>query len=93
MNPQLPTELAYLQPSLDQLHTLSAEKWNEDVDLSSLESALKQRLRSGNPETILNNDRKTIGEWLDSVQSQEYPGHWIAGFLFHQIVVRTLCES
>lgn len=82
MIPPLPGQLGYLKPFIRELEALPPEEWNEDVDPTTLEEALRKRLSQGDPEATLDADRDALDDWLDSFDSNTHPAHWISGFLF-----------
>jgi hypothetical protein len=83
MKPALPKQLRYMRPFLRYLESLPAEDLNEDVDPTILESALRKRLATGDPDKTLDDDRRVLDEWLDSFDSQTHPAHWISGYILN----------
>ena len=81
MNTPLPKRLQYLKPFIRYLESLAPEDLNEDLDSTILEEALRKRLSKGDPETTLDDDRRSLEEWLGSFDSEMHPAHWILGFI------------
>ncbi|MBD3674463.1 MAG: hypothetical protein HUJ26_13155 [Planctomycetaceae bacterium] len=81
MIPPLPEQLGYLKPFIRELEALPLEELNEDVDPTTLEEALRERLFQEDPEATLDADREALDDWLGSFDSNTHPAHWISGFL------------
>lgn len=80
----LPEPLRYLQSFVNVLAKLPPEEWNEDVDASRLESALRKRLRGLDEVAAteeLSKDREMLLTWLETTASPGHPAHWILGYL------------
>jgi hypothetical protein len=92
MNPPLPKQLHYMKPFLRYLESLPPDEWNEDVDATLLEKALRKRLSKGDPEETLDSDRQLLEDWLAGFDSPSHPAHWIVGFL-HGVMVSDLLED
>src|SRR5262245_4462260 len=85
--------LRYLQPFASALAKLAPHERNEDVDASSLESALRERLRGLDAEAAqseLDKDRDALERWLQ--EKPDLPAHWIRGFLQSPDLARHLTQ-
>ncbi len=80
----LPEALRYLQPIVNSLAKLTAQKLNEDVNPARLEAALRRRLRGltgDDADEALIGDRQLLDEWLKASGSLDHPAYWILGYL------------
>jgi hypothetical protein len=80
----LPTELRYLEPALQELAKIPSEALDEDANVSSLDAALRQRvkgLKLREATSRLTQDRDILKEWLKKNGATDAPAHWIAGYL------------
>jgi hypothetical protein len=81
---QLPESLRYLQPFVRWMAKLPPDAWNENLDPSRLEAALRKRLRGldeADAEDALSKDRELLEGWLKTFDSTEHPAWWLVGYL------------
>jgi hypothetical protein len=84
MSAMLPEQLRYLEAALRQLANTPAEKLSEDVDVSTLEGALRCRVRGlsiREAQERLQEDRELLANWLDSSENEAASGQWLLAFL------------
>lgn len=80
----LPKQLGYLESVLQMLHTLPADGVNEDIDTTTLESALRVRvsgLSIREAQDRLSEDRKALKAWFKEAGDPNGSGQWLLAFL------------
>jgi len=79
-----PEQLVYLVPALDELAKLPAEDLGEDVETSTLESALRERVKGMKLReaiTCLTEDSRVLKNWLKKAKIEDGWVFWISAYL------------
>src|SRR5438876_12097051 len=87
MTTSLPDQLRYLDSTLKELAKIPPDELDEDVDVSKLEAALRERvsgLSIREAQKRLNQDRVALESWLKSSDDLKGSGAWVIGFLSHR---------
>jgi hypothetical protein len=89
--PQLPEQLRYLQPFLDELATYPPEEINEDLDTALLENLIEARTKGLSAEEAKNQlmeDEQILGEWIEEDDIGRSNAAFIQGVISGQILYR-----
>jgi hypothetical protein len=94
----LPDSLRYLEVALRRLSALPAQELNEDVDVTELESALRERVKGlsiREAQTRIAEDAKALRDWLKRAGDQNGSGAWVVSFLSYRpgALARSLLAS
>jgi len=87
MTNQMPEQISWLQPALNQLATFEPESLNDDNSeaMDVVVAALRQRLRGlsvPDAKKAMQKDLEILAEWLAAPELAESPGHYVYGALF-----------
>ena len=80
----LPKDLDYLEAVAQELSKLPPEELNEDVDVTRLEAALRERVKGLNLRDAvsrLTEDYAILKRWLKETKLADGPAFWIAAYL------------
>jgi hypothetical protein len=83
----LPGGLEYLRPALSELSALPPEELNEDVDLTGLESALRQRIKGltiRQATELIESDCGALKKWSKQSRNPEAANSFIIGVLSYR---------
>jgi hypothetical protein len=83
----LPGQLRYLEPVFTELTRVSADRLNEDVDVSTLEGVLRGRVHGltiPQAQERLDHDRSILRDWLKNSPSNHASGQWVVAFLSYR---------
>jgi hypothetical protein len=87
--PQLPPQIGYLQPFLEELATYPPEEINEDLDTALLENLIETRtkgLSAEDAKSRLMEDEEILGEWIDEDKIGRSNAAFIQGAISGQIL-------
>jgi hypothetical protein len=82
--PQLPLEIGYLQPLMDELMTYNSEDLNEDVDTPLLDNLVEERIKGLSIEDAqeqLGKDARILKQWLHRAGEGGSQAAFIHGYL------------
>jgi hypothetical protein len=82
--PQLPQQIKYLQPFMDELMTYFSEEINEDIDTTLVAQLLEQRIQGMSNEDArkqIDEDYRIISEWTADDKGGRSAAGFISGFL------------
>lgn len=83
-SPQLPDDLAYLQPVLDAFAALPPDELHEDTDISHLEEVVRLRIADlsfEDAEERIETDQQLLRYWLNGPGKESSPAHFILAWL------------
>jgi hypothetical protein len=83
--PQLPLQISYLQPFMDELMTYAPEEINEDLDATLLDELIKQRTAGMSLEEARNKigeDSDILSKWIDEDAVNRSAAEYIIGTFF-----------
>ena len=87
MPTELPDNLRYLESALDELAEVPDGELNEDVDLSTLEAALRDRVRGlsiREAQERIHEYRRALESWGKGLGTENRCGAWVVGFLSYR---------